>query len=64
MFSRKSFSVKAFKPLSWRLIPDDEETPRQAAYPGACFPFGSTSELIRLRRKKKRRDADLLLLGI
>jgi hypothetical protein len=38
----------------------DEEPPR--IHPGACFPFGS-ADLIRIRRKKRRRETDLLFLG-
>lgn len=40
--------------------PVEEERP----YPGAAAPFGSADGLIRIRRKRRRREAELLLLGV
>ena len=42
-------------------VPAEEE---QRIYSGACFPFGSTDELVRIHRRRRRRDNDLVFLGL
>lgn len=66
MWSRKSFSTRSFSPKSWKFSggPHDDDTKRPDIFPGACFPFGSSDELIRVRRRKKRRESDLVFLGL
>jgi hypothetical protein len=62
-FGPGSFSQASFSALAWKIQAApvvDEESPRIQS--GACFPFGS-ADLIRIRRKKRRRETDLLFLG-
>jgi hypothetical protein len=63
MLDERSFASQSFDPRSWfDSIPPDEED--QRPYPGAAAPIGSTDGLIRIRRKRRRREVDLLLLGV
>lgn len=63
MLDERSFAAQSFDPRSWfDSVPPDEED--QRPHPGAAAPFGSSDGLIRIRRKRRRREAELLLLGV
>lgn len=68
MFHRKSFSLKSFSEQSWRMTaavdePEDDDEPSPfSAHRRSWRPL-PVEQLPPPKRKRKRRQADILLLG-
>ena len=65
MFDDRSWDTRSYDQRSWfglGVTPPLPEDERQL-YPGAFAAIGSTDGVLRLRRKKKARERDLLFLG-